>query len=206
MEEIGLFPLGAVLLPGERMPLHIFEPRYRELIGECLEQGREFGFVYADEQGVRDVGTRASVVEVLERFDDGRLNVLVEGGSRFRLLGLTSGRSFRTAEVEGVDDVTPAADDAEVERPLRLLRRVGELTGAELVDFDVSGAGASFQLAARVELDPPLKQGLLESRSESDRLRQVGDLLERAARALEQREERRRLAERNGHPRGGPRR
>src|SRR4051794_37342058 len=94
MEEIGLFPLGLVLLPTEQVPLHIFEPRYRELIGESLEQGVPFGIVYADDDGLRQVGTLATVTEVVERFADGRLNVVVEGGERFRLLELTEGRPF----------------------------------------------------------------------------------------------------------------
>ena len=102
--ELGLFPLGIVLLPTERVPLHIFEPRYRELIGECIDEERDFGLVYADDQGVRELGTRARVDEVIERFDDGRMNVLVEGGERFRVERMTRGRSFMTAEVAPVDD------------------------------------------------------------------------------------------------------
>ena len=80
MEEIGLFPLGLVLLPTEQVPLHIFEPRYRELIGETLEHGLPFGIVYADDDGLRQIGTLAAVTEVVERFSDGRLNIVVEGG------------------------------------------------------------------------------------------------------------------------------
>ena len=76
MGEIGLFPLGVVLLPGERIPLHIFEPRYKELIGECLELGVPFGLVLADDSGMREVGTEAAVVDVLRRFEDGRLDVV----------------------------------------------------------------------------------------------------------------------------------
>ena len=75
--------------PTEQVPLHIFEPRYQELIGESLEQGVPFGIVYADEDGLRQVGTLATVSEVVERFEDGRLNIVVEGGERFRLLELT---------------------------------------------------------------------------------------------------------------------
>ena len=100
MIEIGLFPLGLVLLPTEQVPLHIFEPRYQELIGESLESGIPFGIVYADDDGLRQVGTLANVSEVTERFDDGRLNIVVDGGERFRLLELTSGRSFVTGRVE----------------------------------------------------------------------------------------------------------
>src|SRR4029079_7905099 len=98
--EIGLFPLGIVLLPTEQVPLHIFEPRYRELIAECLEGEQPFGLVYADDDGLRRTGTLASVVEVVERFEDGRLNIVVEGGDRFRLLERPHWRSFTPGRAE----------------------------------------------------------------------------------------------------------
>src|ERR1700687_3770618 len=104
MEEIGLFPLGIVLLPTERVPLHIFEPRYRELIAECLEEAGEFGLIYADEEGVRKTGTLARVADVLERFDDGRINVVVEGGGRFLVERLARGRPVIDAVVENRED------------------------------------------------------------------------------------------------------
>ena len=100
MNELGLFPLGIVLLPTEQIPLHIFEDRYQELIGECLADEREFGLVFADEDGLREIGTRAAVTEVLDKFDDGRLNIVAEGRERFRLVELTEGRSFQTGIVE----------------------------------------------------------------------------------------------------------
>ena len=118
MSEIGLFPLGIVLLPTEQVPLHIFEDRYKELIGECLAEDREFGLVYADDDGLRQVGTFAAVTEVLERFDDGRLNVVIEGRSRFRVVELTSGRTFDTAEVEPVEDQPDGASEQDVELSL----------------------------------------------------------------------------------------
>jgi ATP-dependent Lon protease len=201
VEEIGLFPLGIVLLPRERLPLHIFEPRYRELIGECLEEERAFGLVLADDDGLRAVGTRAAVVEVLERFDDGRLNVLVEGGERFHVRELTSGRSFQTAEIEPVDDEEETPSTEDVERAVTLLRRVAELAGADAEDLEPTSSFPSFELAARVELEPRLKQRLLEQRSEPQRLRTLADLLEGAARALERRAEVTRIASSNGHAR-----
>ena len=82
------------------MPLHIFEPRYRELIGECLEKEQPFGLVFADDDGLRKIGTLTDVVEVTDRFDDGRLNIVVEGRERFRLVELTDGRSFHTGTIE----------------------------------------------------------------------------------------------------------
>src|ERR1043165_8329289 len=114
MDELGLFPLGIVLLPTEQLPLHIFEDRYKELIGECLENDAEFGLVYADDEGIRDVGTRARVAEVLTQFEDGRLNILVEGGERFRLDELTDGRSFTTGHVSAIDDHEETADAAAI--------------------------------------------------------------------------------------------
>jgi Lon protease-like protein len=178
--ELGLFPLGLVLVPTERVPLHIFEPRYKELIGECLGEQREFGLVLDDENGLREIGTRASVIEVLQRFPDGRLNIVIEGGERFRVVELTSGRSFQTAEVEPVvDAVGEAADPSDVARAVAVFRALGELAGAEVDEPDVTSGVLSFELAARVALDAEAKQRLLEERSESARLREVIELLER---------------------------
>src|SRR5918995_6105218 len=132
MSELGLFPLGIVLLPSEQIPLHIFEDRYQELIGECLAEEREFGLIYADEEGLREVGTLAAVTEVLDRFDDGRMNIVVEGRERFRLLELTEGRSFHTGRVEPIADEQDTADPKDAERALALFHRLVELTGAEV--------------------------------------------------------------------------
>lgn len=180
MTEIGLFPLPLVLLPTERVPLHIFEERYRELIGECLDSGDEFGLVYADDDGVRDVGTRARVTEVLARLADGRMDVLVEGGDRFRLLELTTGRSFHTGVVAPVEDEgDPAGSDA-VERALRLFDRLRELTGSEVDVPEADVAQLSYALAARVEFSPSDKLELLSDVSERSRLDRLCDLLENA--------------------------
>src|SRR3954469_21156067 len=98
MAELALFPLPLVLVPTERIPLHIFEPRYRELIEECLATGGDFGLALATGDGaVHDVGTRALVQQGLEGREDGSMNGIVEGGERFRLLELTKGRSYTTA-------------------------------------------------------------------------------------------------------------
>jgi len=183
--EIGLFPLGTVLLPTEQIPLHIFEPRYRELIGECIDEEREFGLILADEEGLREVGTRAAVTEVLERFDDGRMNIVVEGRERFRLVELTSGRSFQTGEVEALPDLGADPQPGEVDRALTLLRRLGEIAGADVEDLAVQSDVPSFELAARVAFDAERKQRLLELRSEPERLETLAGFLERAAQVLE---------------------
>ena len=178
--ELGLFPLGVVLLPTERLPLHIFEERYKELIGECLETDAEFGLVYADDDGLRDLGTRARVVEVLTRFEDGRLNILVEGGDRFRLNELTDGRSFNTGLVSPIDDGDDPAEQPAVEEVLRLFGALREVTESDVDIPDASTRQLSFALAAKVELPADDKLALLAETSERVRMEQVQELLANA--------------------------
>ena len=198
MAEIGLFPLGLVLLPTERVPLHIFEPRYKELISECLAEEREFGLVLADDDGLRDIGTRARVIEVLQEFEDGRLNIVVEGAERFRLVELTEGRSFQTGEVEPVDDEGDAPSFEVVKRALELFRRLAEVAGAEIDEPPTDAEFLSFELAARVDFGVELKQELLELRSERARLQRLAELLERAAQGIALEREVRERAAGNG--------
>ena len=185
MSELGLFPLGIVLLPTEQIPLHIFEDRYQELIGECLELEQEFGLVYADDEGLREVGTRALVTEVLDRFDDGRLNIVVEGGERFRLVQLTEGRSFQTGLVETLEDEVDAADPEDSDHALKLFHRLVELTGAEVEEPRLSAEQLSFELAGRFEFAPELKQKLLQLTSERQRMHLLAEILAGAAVAVE---------------------
>lgn len=176
--ELGLFPLGIVLLPTERVPLHIFEPRYQELIGECIDEEREFGLVFADEQGVRELGTRARVDEVLEEFEDGRMNIVVEGGARFRVERMTRGRSFMTAEVVEVDDDGTNASADAIARAAASFRSLAAAAEAEAGEIDERMEQLSFRLAAQVELAPESKQELLELLSEQRRLELVAGLLD----------------------------
>ena len=193
MMELGLFPLGIVLLPTEQVPLHIFEERYKELIAECLADEQEFGLLFADAEGVREIGTRASVIEVLARLEDGRMNVVIEGRERFRLVELTRGRSFQTGQVEPfADDDDPAAADS-VGRALELFNRLRELTGSDVEVPAADSSQLSFELAARVELPAEAKQELLQEASERIRVDRVGELLVDATVTVERQ---RRAAER----------
>ncbi|MBA3366934.1 MAG: LON peptidase substrate-binding domain-containing protein [Actinobacteria bacterium] len=201
LSELGLFPLGIVLLPSQRIPLHIFEPRYRELIGECLAEERAFGVVLADDAGLRSVGTRAKIVEVLERFEDGRLNVVVEGGERFRLLELTEGRSFHTARVDPFEEEAEPASGEDRERALARFHELRGLVGSD-VDEPDEDTLLSFALAARVDFGPEAKQELLEIPSERRRLALVTRLLARALARIHLERQRREIASRNGSPRG----
>jgi Lon protease-like protein len=185
MEELGLFPLPIVLVPTERIPLHIFEPRYRELVAECVETGSDFGLVLATGDGaVHEVGTRAAVAQVVEELPDGRLNIVVEGGERFRLLELTRGRSFTTAIVEAVADLDEPPGDEEVER---VLRRFAELVEAAQSDVEVPDAASpalDFEIAARVDFGVEAKQELLAMTSPRARVKRLIELLDVALESI----------------------
>ena len=199
MSEIGLFPLELVLLPGERVPLHIFEDRYRDLIGECLADGIEFGLILENEDGLREVGTSTAVVELIDSFEDGRMNVLVEGRRRFRVVELTEGRSFQTAEVETLEDDGEAPSRDEVKGALAVFRRLVAVAEADEIEEPRAGSpDLSFKLAARVDFGHELKQELLELRSERKRLQRLSELLERAVEALAREHEVRTRAAGNG--------
>ena len=197
--QLGLFLLEGVLLPTEQTPLHVFEARYKELIGECLERELEFGWVLSDEEGgIRDVGCRASVLGVLEELEDGRLLIAVEGGNPFRIERLTSGRSFATAEVADVEDDGVLGEEEEIERALSLFGQIVELSDLEAEVPDLGSAVLSYELAARVEFERGAKQELLESRSERERLAVVTKLLEVTAVQLAREKEASDRAPQNG--------
>jgi ATP-dependent Lon protease len=193
MPEIGLFALPLVLLPTEQVPLHIFEDRYKELIEECLDEDRPFGLLYADGDGIQEIGTNAHVVQVLTRFDDGRMNVLVEGAERFRVHELTGGRSFQTGRTSPFLDDDDPADVSAIERALQLFERLRDLTASEVEVPSGDSPQLSYALAARVELESEIKQGLLQATSERVRLDRVSELLVEAATTVERH---RRAAER----------
>src|SRR5688572_9431835 len=103
-ESFPLFPLGLVLLPGEAVPLHIFEERYKLMIGECLAEEREFGILWLSDDGLREIGCAARIARVMERFEDGRLNIVAEGTSRFRLLRRVEELAYPAGDVESLAD------------------------------------------------------------------------------------------------------
>jgi Lon protease-like protein len=185
MARIGLFPLELVLVPTERVPLHVFEPRYKELVGECLDRGEEFGIVLAKESGdVHHVGTRAAIVEVLQVLPDGRLHIVVEGGDRFRLLEVDHERSFDTGTVEELVDQDDPPEPADVERAYETFKRLQETVGAPGEPPDPALPQFDYEIAGRVEFSNASKQELLELTSPRQRLARLAELLDRALDAL----------------------
>jgi ATP-dependent Lon protease len=185
MVRIGLFPLELVLVPTERVPLHIFEPRYKELLGECIERDEEFGILLVKDSGdIYRVGTRAAVTEVLQVLPDGRMHVVVEGHERFRVLEVDHDRSFDTGVVEElVDDDDPPDEDA-LERVLETFKRLQETVGAPGNAPDPASPSFDFEIVARVDFSTRSKQELLELTSQRRRVDRLEVLLEHALEAL----------------------
>jgi Lon protease-like protein len=185
MARIGLFPLELVLVPTERVPLHIFEPRYKELIGECLERGEEFGIVLTKESGdVHHVGTRASVVEVLQRLPDGRMNIVIEGGDRFRLLEVDHERAFDTGTVEELVDDDDPPEPADVDRVFEAFKRLQETVGASGEPPDPASPLFDYEITARIAFSTANKQELLELTSPRERVARLVGLLDHALDAI----------------------
>jgi Lon protease-like protein len=193
-----IFELPVVLLPGELMPLHIFEERYKRMIGHCLEAAEPFGIVYRDSDGARRIGCEARVTEVLEQFDDGRMDIVVTGERPFRVLDRFEAAGFPAGEVEPIDasEVPAAGEEADIARDA--FAELVERVSGEPADREELAAEDSYGIAARVELPAETKQRLLELRSEPERMRILGDALGALVVALEDSQEIAERAKMNG--------
>ena len=190
--ELAIFPLPLVLFPGATQPLHIFEPRYRQLVADCGDGDRRFGIVYAAADPARPdwdpepapgaVGCTARI-RLTQQLSDGRSNILTDGERRFVLLAwLPAGRSYRMARVEEFDDepadpaeLSPLVDEVR-ERFARLAEALGTPV-AERAELPADGERLSFVVAAAVKLDADTRQALLALRDTPARLRRLADLL-----------------------------
>lgn len=191
--DFPLFPLPLVLLPSEVVPLHIFEERYKTMISECLSEQREFGIVWLADDGLREIGCSAQIAEVLERAPDGRMNILVRGSAPFRLLERQEDLVYPAGTIEfleeGASDVEGAVGEEARERYADLLERITD----ERPELAALTELSAYEMAASIEIDPQLKQGLLELRSEQERLKLLARLFKDGMKRLEVAE---RIAER----------
>jgi Lon protease-like protein len=198
LERFPLFPLGLVLLPQELVPLHIFEERYRVMISDCLESDTEFGIVWLSDDGLRDIGCTARITRVIEHFDDGRMNILIEGAQPFRLLKRIDDMPFPAGNVELLDDFDSDGDPELAERARARYAELVEKATEEAPDLDeISGLDA-YGMAATVEHPPEAKQALLELRAENDRLRMVDEMFRTAIKRVAYAEEAATRAQTNG--------
>jgi len=198
---LPLFPLDVVLLPGTPLPLHIFEPRYKEMVGECLANQSEFGVIRAIEQGIAEIGCTAEITTVTKKYPDGRLDLVAEGRKRFEVMELNQERSFLRAEVLYLQDETGAPTEPQKDRVLSLHRDILSLAGAVQDVADIDPSILSFHLAGSLPLDLDFKQKLLGMHSEPDRIDALADFLESVLPGLRRAAHAKEKAGGNGHVR-----
>ena len=175
---LPIFPLDLVLLPGVPLPLHIFEPRYREMIAECLEQKKPFGVVRESSEGVAGIGCTAEIMSVTKKYDDGRMDILTRGVERFEVIHVNEDRSFLQAEITVVEDEPGKPAAQIVTQAVRLHAEIAKLAGSEPSGPDEQAGNLSFLLAGSLPLDLDFKQSLLSTLSETKRLEAVIGYLE----------------------------
>ena len=186
-ESFPIFPLPLVLLPTEVAPLHIFEERYKQMINHCLDDSAEFGILWLGDDGLSEIGCTARVTELIDRMDDGRMNILVRGGCPFRLLRRVDHRAYPAGDIELLDDDDPAPEDRTEAARMTYAEVVEKATDQRPGPEDLAGMDA-YGMAATIELEPALKQRLLDSRSEDERLDIVEALFAKAVERLDRAE------------------
>ncbi|RMF55731.1 MAG: ATP-dependent protease [Bacteroidetes bacterium] len=206
LPDLPLFPLEVVLFPEEVLPLHIFELRYREMVRYCLEHQRPFGIVLTKGGELADVGCTARIRQVLHRYEDGRMDIQVEGEQRFRIRSISQEHAYLTAEVELIEDREGDIDHALRERLITQHLKLLELAGRAVRPTIYQGKRRlSFFIAHNAALTLAQKLEVLRLPTESERItylvQHLGDLLPR----VEQVEEVRRRIGSNGHIRDIPR-
>jgi Lon protease-like protein len=197
---LPLFPLQVVVFPRTSLPLHIFEERYKDMIGEAIRAHSEFGVVLSKDDGIVNAGCTVRVEEVTKRYDDGRMDVLTRGCRRFEVVGLNEEKAYLQGEVEFFDDDEPGPAALELQEKAlvqyRDLLAAGEFQQAP--DPVVTDPQLSFQLAQALE-DLDFLHLLLRNRSESDRLKRLASYLANHVPKLRHTARMKKLAPLNGH-------
>ena len=200
MPLIALFPLDVVLLPGAPLPLHIFEPRYKEMVSESLLESKPFGIVRAQENSIAEIGCVADITEVVKKYEDGKMDIVTEGTKRFQIVELNQEQELLRAEVNYFEDeeelAAPANDSNKL---IDLHGQLLALAGAEATGIEGDDPQLSFHLAGSVPLDLDFKQSLLGMKSETQRVTAMVEyytmLVPRLKRTLKVREK----SKGNGH-------
>jgi Lon protease-like protein len=185
VRDFPLFPLGIVALPSELVPLHIFEERYKAMMARCLEEGSEFGIVWLADDGLRPIGCACEIAEVLERMPDGRLNLLARGTRPFRIEARQDELAYPAGVVEFLDDRDEETDPAAADVAHAVYSDLVEQATDKVPDPNEIGAMTAYEMAATVEFGLDAKQGLLDLRSETARMKLVTRLCRAALKRLD---------------------
>jgi ATP-dependent Lon protease len=200
-ERIPLFPLDVVLLPGASLPLHIFEPRYREMVKECLDEKLEFGILLSLPKGVARVGCTAEIVEVAKHYPDGRMDILTVGRAPFRVVELFTENPLMEGHVDYLEDRETHADPG-IQRQLVELYEACHTLVFEDYPKNLEGTPVeelSYLVASTLPMDLLWKQQILELRSEEDRQERLVGYLREWAPHLQNNKVMRQRAGGNGH-------
>jgi ATP-dependent Lon protease len=201
MTRIPIFPLEVVLFPGEMLPLHIFEPRYKEMIRECDEKKQHFGVVLAVDDGLAEVACTAELLQIAKTYDNGEMDIITVGRRVFRLVEVIEERSFYEADVEFLEDAPPPKQVPSTAL-LQLFEKCYQAAFDEAPDR-VALAQApvvSYYIAGALPLELAYKQKLLETRDEEERRHSLEVNLAHWLEQLEATNRARRLSGGNGHP------
>jgi len=197
---LPVFPLELVLLPGAPLPLHIFEPRYREMVSECLERNQNFGVLRAKEEGIAEVGCTAEIIAVTKKYPDGRMDIVTQGRERFEVVHLNQERSFLQAEIVFISDDGEGASEKAVSQAIELHSEIMRLAGAQPASLtEIDPAQITFFLAGSLPLDLDFKQNLLGMKSESERIQSLISYLQSILPNLRHSVRVRQRASGNGH-------
>jgi Lon protease-like protein len=172
---LSLFPLDVVLFPEMVLPLHIFEERYKEMIGECILSKAPFGILYAHDESVEKVGCTAEVTQVLKKYPDGRMDILTVGRERFEIIYFDSDKSYLRGVIEpyGDSDSAPSPAEEDVRQVAKLYQEIYRLLNkseAEEIELRSPYESLSFRIAGALNISNALKQQILLERSEKNRL------------------------------------
>ncbi len=203
---LPIFPLDLVLLPGANLPLHIFEPRYREMIAECLAKKQDFGVVrieiHADakEQRVAEIGCTAQITSVANKYEDGRLDIITRGAKRFEILRVDASRAFLQAEVLYLQDAPGSPAPEDMTKAIALHGEILTLAGVQPESSEMIEEGLlSFHLASSLPVDLDFKQSLLTMNTENERIQALISFFETILPNLRRATHVRKKASGNGH-------
>jgi len=185
VRDFPLFPLDLVALPTEMVPLHIFEERFKTMMNQCLDDGGEFGIVWLSDDGLKTVGCACEIARVLERMDDGRMNLLTRGTRPFRILQRQEELPYPAGVIELLEDREELVDESLADEAHEAYAELVEHVTDERPDADELAAMSAYAMAATVDFGSDAKQGLLDLRSENARLRLVLRLFRAARKRLD---------------------
>ena len=202
-EYLPLFPLDVVLFPEMVLPLHIFEERYKQMIGECLQDNSPFGVLYARADRVAMIGCSAEISQVVKQYPDGRLDLVAVGRERFQVSFFDSEKAYLRASIELLPDSVGRQEPSGnlVRQALDLYAQASRLTGEgdpEEFSPEPSVQGLAFKLAASLHLQNEIRQRILEARSEDQRLEELAEHLSALIPRLTERQESVKRAGSNG--------